>query len=118
MSYQIEKTERSSSGLEANIAGLLCYLGVFLLGAYFLATEKKSRFVRFHAMQSTATFGALFIAQIVLNVFGLYGLAPLVGLVAFGVWLFMMYKAYSWELYRLPIAGDIAAKELEKPLPT
>jgi len=117
MNYQIEKTEKSSSGLDANIAGTLSYVLGFVSGVYFLATEKKSHFVRFHAMQSTVVFIALFVIQYALGSLETFvALTPIVGLVTIGVWVFMMYKAYSWEVYRLPIVGDIAAKELEKPL--
>src|SRR5690606_39472754 len=42
---------RSSTGLEVNIAGLLCYLIPFLSGLLLLLLEKNSRFVKFHAMQ-------------------------------------------------------------------
>ena len=44
----------SSTGLKANIVGLLCYLGIWITGIIFLVIEKKSQFVRFHAAQSLA----------------------------------------------------------------
>ena len=43
MNEQIEKVEQSSSGLDANAAGALCYVFGFFTGILFLATEKKSR---------------------------------------------------------------------------
>ena len=43
---------KSSSGLDENIAGMLCYLFTFIGGIIFLAVEKRSRFVLFHALQS------------------------------------------------------------------
>lgn len=107
----------SSSGLEANIAGALCYSLGFLTGVLFLVTEKKSRFVRFHAMQSTVVFAALFVIQVALNYMpALAFLASLIWLATLGVWAFMMYKAYTWEHYPLPLVGDLAEKELDKPL--
>ena len=44
----------SSTGLEPKLAGLLTYLFGPITGVVFLVLEKKSSFVRFHAMQSTA----------------------------------------------------------------
>ena len=45
----------STTGLEPNVAGLLCYLGGWITGIIFLVIEQKSRFVRFHALQSIVT---------------------------------------------------------------
>ena len=56
----MEKKERSSTGLDENVAGFLCYLFGFVTGIVFLVVEKESRFVKFHAMQSTITFLGLF----------------------------------------------------------
>jgi len=114
---QIKRVEQSSSGLDANVAGALCYVFAFFSGILFLATERKSRFVRFHAMQSTLAFAGLFVVQVLLGKLGpLAALSSLVWLIAVGVWAFMIYKAYSWQPYRLPLVGDVAANELEKPL--
>jgi uncharacterized membrane protein len=117
MNEHIEKVEQSSSGLDANAAGALCYIFWFFSGILFLATEKKSRFVRFHAMQSTLAFLGLFLIQFLLSKLGpLAALNPLVWLTSLGVWALMIYKAYSWQAYRLPWVGDAAAKELERPV--
>jgi uncharacterized membrane protein len=35
---------------------------------------------------------------------------PLLGLLVFVLWIFMMYKAYQHEKFKLPIIGDIAEK--------
>jgi uncharacterized membrane protein len=117
MNDQIQTVERSSSGLEINAAGALCYVFGFFSGILFLATEKKSRVVRFHAMQSTLAFLGLFVIQFLLSKLGpLAALNSLVWLTMFAVWAFMIYKAYSGEAYRLPLVGDSAAKELARPL--
>jgi hypothetical protein len=47
----------STTQLESNIAGLLCYLAGWITGIIFLVIEQKNKFVRFHAMQSIVTFG-------------------------------------------------------------
>ena len=33
---------------------------------------------------------------------------PLLGLLVFVLWIFMMYKAYQHEKFKLPLIGDIA----------
>ena len=58
-------TADSSTGLDSNIAGALCYLAGFVTGVVFLVIEKRDREVRFHAFQSAATFGTLFVLSIV-----------------------------------------------------
>ena len=36
---------------------------------------------------------------------------PLVSIGSFILWLILMFKAYSWEKFKLPIAGDIAEQK-------
>lgn len=104
-------TKKSSTGLDENIAGLLCYLVGVFSGLVFFIIEKESRFVRFHALQSLITFGALFVLYIVLAWIPFGGIiSMLVGLLQFVLWAFMMYKAYQGEMFKLPIVGDIAEK--------
>ena len=105
----------SSTGLKANVAGLLCYVGVWITGIIFLVLEKKSSFVRFHAAQSLVTFGLIGILNIFLGTifsrtwFLSSFLNGLIGLGAFILWIVLMVKAYQGETYKLPIVGDIAA---------
>ena len=39
---------------------------------------------------------------------------PIFGLAVFAVWIFLMYKAYSHEKFKLPIIGDIVEKMVNK----
>jgi uncharacterized membrane protein len=41
---------KTSTGLEENVAGLLCYLFGWVSGLVFLLLETENRFVRFHAI--------------------------------------------------------------------
>jgi uncharacterized membrane protein len=104
----------SSTGLDENLAGLLCYLLGFITGIVFLVIEKQSSFVRFHAMQSTFTFVGLFILSIVVGVIPLMGrlIAAIIPLVSLVVWILMMVKAYQGERFKLPIVGDMVEKQL------
>jgi uncharacterized membrane protein len=108
------------TGLEENVAGLLCYSVGWVTGLVFFLIDKRP-FVRFHAAQSMVVFGGLTVLRVVLVLFlaashgaGLM-LFPLIGLlqmllllVGVILWVLCMVKAYQHELYRLPIAADIA----------
>ena len=100
----------STTRLEPNVAGLLCYLGGWITGIIFLVLEPKNKFIRFHAMQSIVTFGFLTIASILLNALPLVGnfFAIAIGILIFILWIILMVKAYQGELYKLPVAGNIA----------
>ena len=100
----------STTGLEPNVAGLLCYLGAWITGIIFLVIEQKNKFVRFHALQSIVTFGALTIASAMLSWIPFFGafISAIIGILAFGLWILLMVKAYQGELYKLPVAGNIA----------
>jgi uncharacterized membrane protein len=98
----------STTKLEPNIAGLLCYLAGWITGIIFLVIEQKNKFVRFHAMQSIVTFGFLTIASILLSAIPFVGdyFAFAVGILVFILWIILMVKAYQGELYKLPVAGN------------
>lgn len=100
----------SSTGLEPNVAGLLCYLGVWISGIVFLVIEQKNRFVRFHALQSIVTFGALGVAGALLGWIPYAGavFGTIIGILGFILWIVLMVKAYQGELYRVPLAGRVA----------
>jgi uncharacterized membrane protein len=103
-------TGGSTTGLEPNIAGLLCYLGGWITGIVFLVIEQKNKFVRFHALQSIITFGALTVASTLLSwipFFGGFFFAAIV-ILAFILWILLMVKAYQGELYKVPVAGHVA----------
>jgi len=107
---------KTSTGLEQNVAALLCYVVGFVSGIIFLVIEKDNKVVRFHAMQSTVTFLPLFIGQIVIGYIPIIGmLSILIGLLSLVLWIILMIKAYQGEMFKLPIAGDIAENLLNKP---
>jgi uncharacterized membrane protein len=119
---------KTSTGLQANVAGLLCYVLGWITGLVFFLIEKENKFVRFHALQSMIVFGGLFVLSIAIGMFtGIFaaagagflipllslinGLLALVGLV---LWVLLMIKAYQGEKFKLPVIGDIAEKNVEK----
>lgn len=102
------------------LMGALSYLLGPVTGIIFLVMEKKNAYVRFHAMQSTILFGAIFLISIALGLIPVLGwivaliLSPLLTLVSFILWLVLMWKAYNGEKYKLPYIGKLAEKQLAK----
>ena len=105
---------KTSMGLDENIAGLLCYVIGWITGIVFLILEKEDQFVRFHALQSILTFLPLSVIALLLRWIPFVGwvLAFLVWILTFILWVILMFKAYRGEKYKLPIAGDIAEKQI------
>jgi uncharacterized membrane protein len=103
---------KSSTGLEENVAALLSYVLGWVTGLIFFLIEKDSKYVKFHAMQSIITFGALMIVSWILSVIPVIGwvISMLLGILAFVLWIVLMIKAYKGEKYKLPYIGDLAEK--------
>ncbi len=108
-----ENKEKAGTGLEPKLAGLLCYLLGWVTGIIFLILEKEDKFIRFHAWQSIVTFGVISVIVFILNWIPIVGwiLNIIIGVVAFILWIILMYKAYQGEKYKLPVAGNIAEKQ-------
>jgi uncharacterized membrane protein len=117
-----------SAGMTNNVAGMLCYILGIVTGVIFLVLEpyKNNRFVRFHAFQSIFFSVACYVFLVVwsriligmflsgggLPVLGLFGVTyTLIRLAMFVGWIFLMIKAYNNEEFKLPIIGDLAAKQ-------
>ena len=108
----MEEKERSSTGLDENVAGFLCYLLWFITGIVFLVVEKKSSFVRFHAKQSTITFLGLMVIKIILGMIPIVNLLVLpIFILSLIIWLLLMIKALRGERYLLPIVGKMAEEK-------
>jgi uncharacterized membrane protein len=108
----MEEKGRSSTGLEENVAGFFCYLLGFITGIVFLVVEKRSSYVRFHAMQSTITFLGLFVICAILGVIPiLHLLVYPIWILSLILWLILMVKALRGERYLLPIVGKMAEEK-------
>ncbi len=131
--------QSTSLGLQPNLAGLLCYVLGWITGLVFLILEKENKFVKFHAMQSTVVFGGITVLYIVLSIiqgilFAIFGglaggavgggialvissifgiIMLLIGLGSLVLWILLMLKAYQGETFKLPIAGNIAEKQVQ-----
>jgi uncharacterized membrane protein len=115
----VEINEKTSTGLKPNVAGLLCYLGAWITGLIFLLLEKDSKFVRFHAIQSIATYVVLFVIYIIFWMIPIIGwiINILIGIAMFVLWIVLMYNAYQGKKFKLPIVGDFAEKQTNKVNP-
>ena len=108
----ISDTEKSSTGLDPIVAATLAYAFVFISGLFFAVFERNSKYVRFHALQSTILFLGLFILQ------AFFGMVPLVGWfgaiaitpIAVTLWIVLMVLAYRGRRFKLPIVGDLAER--------
>jgi uncharacterized membrane protein len=108
----MEEGAKSSTGLEENVAGFLCYLFGFITGIVFLVVEKKSGFVKFHAMQSVITFLGLFVVSLIVASIPIINLlTPLIWVLGLVLWLLLMIKALQGQRYSLPIVGKMAEQK-------
>jgi uncharacterized membrane protein len=104
------RAQRSSTGLDPKLAGLLCYLAGFVSAIVFLVIEKEDREVRFHAFQSLATFGVLFALSLVAGAIPFIGwiVALLLTPLTLVLWIVLMVKAFQGERWKVPGVGDWA----------
>lgn len=119
------------SGLDENVAGALSYLFGLVTGLIFYLIEQDNPYVRFHAAQSMVVSGIVFVAYIGLSILGTvvssilftssstFFLGSIVSLVlgliwlvlalgGFGLWVYLMVRAYQGKTPRVPIAAGIA----------
>jgi len=118
---------KTMTGMQPNVVALLSYVLGFVTGLVFFLIEKENKFVRFHAIQSMIVFGALFVLQIAVGMFFIMFAMMRLGfmipmfsfitvilyLVSAILWIVLMVKAYQGDMFKLPIAGDIAEKQVK-----
>jgi uncharacterized membrane protein len=118
----------AGTGLQPNIAAALACFFSIAGGIIFLVLEKKSKFVRFYAMQSFL-FGALSFVLFFAIMVGatILGKIPLlgwlfalvfwlvyfvIGLGFFAVWVISIVNAFQNKEWEIPYIGPIARKQL------
>ena len=118
-------TAAAGTGMQENVAGLLCYVLGWVTGLVFFLIDKRP-FVRFHAMQSIITFGGLNVLTWVLVWGSWYGgmagglmglgvglavaglLSTLLWIATLILWILCMVKAHQGQRFKLPIVGNLA----------
>ncbi len=132
---------KTSIGLDANLASMLCYLTMIccglgiILSLVFFLIEKTNRLLRYHAMQALLYGGVWIIVGIgfkILSVlvdialgdavgffafWGLLAVRILVALVLLAFLILAAIKAYQGQYYKLPILGNIAWNIVNKQAP-
>jgi uncharacterized membrane protein len=103
----------SSSNVRVALPAFLgpaCYVAGWITGLIILTWLRSApandqvSFLRFHAAQSVVVFGGLSI--IILVDIPIVSMAVIA--LGFALWLFLMFKASQRQIYKLPVAGDIA----------
>lgn len=125
------ETAETGMGLDENVAAALSYLFGVITGLIVYLIEQENEYVRFHAAQSIVVFGGLFVLSVGMSVLGtvlsiaiggstggfiVFSLVSLflsllwfvmvVG--AFGLWLYLMVRAYQGRTPRVPVAARFA----------
>lgn len=111
-----------------NTTATLTYALGYITGIFFLITEKQDKNIRFHAMQSTITFGALgILGYLGTSILGIVGglilgssgglaiaqmFSSLISLVSFGLWILLIFKTSRGEKFLVPFVGDFTEKKI------
>ena len=108
---------KTSTGMQQNVAGLLCYLLTWLTGIIFFVIEKENKTVRFHAMQSIWVFAPINVLMIILSFIPIIGwiINIILWVLYVVLWIVLMMKAYQGKMIKIPIAGNMAEKYSNPP---
>ncbi len=122
----VERARGTVGSLPENLAGALAYFTI-IPAVVFLLVEpySRNRFVRFHSFQC---LGACLVAVVVgalLRVVGfvvflipgvghllVWLVSMLVSLAFFAVWVVLVVKALQGEMFKLPVVGDFADRQI------
>ena len=120
------QTALTSTGLTPRTGATLAYLAWWLTGLVFWVVEREDRFVRFHAAQAVAVFGAVsllvavFLGLAALSLSFLpaafmwfLGAAAVTWVGGLALWFVAMWKAASGEALRLPLAAKWADRFID-----
>jgi uncharacterized membrane protein len=113
----------TSTGLQPRTAAALAYLAGPFSGVLILLAESRNEDVRFHAWQSVIGLGGLGLALVLSYVLALgallvsagavslmLGVAYVIWIVLLIAWALCLYKAYTEDRWKLPLAGDFAER--------
>jgi uncharacterized membrane protein len=99
---------KTSTGLQENVAGFLCYLGWWITGIIFLFIEKENKTIRFHAIQSICVLGFFWV------LWAIFFWVPFLNFVIWAVggilWIVLMVTAYQGKKVKMPWVGNFAEK--------
>ncbi len=105
-----------TTGLQENVAALLCYVFWWLGGIVFLVLEPNNKNIKFHAWQSIIISVPFFIVAIIFSVIPhIWFIGTILWV---GGWVLLLYvglMAYQGRKIVVPIAGPLAQKWVEQP---
>lgn len=96
--------DKSSTGMEPNVAAGLAVLFGWISGLIFFLIEKESKFVKFYAFQALIV-GLCMILSPIPVIGWIWGILMLV------LWIIMLINAFSGKIFKVPVIGNIAAKQ-------
>ena len=104
--------QRSSTGMDPNVAGLLCYLFSLISGIVFLCIEKQSHEVKQNALQAVAILSGILgwipvMGWIMGLLFGFIGWA--LGILYLVVSILCMVRAYQGQSVQLPFITNFVS---------
>jgi uncharacterized membrane protein len=110
----------TAPGLADNTAGMLAYITIIpAIVLLLIEPYSRNRFVRFHAWQSIFFNIAWWVIWIGLHIVLHFPLGfltvliwPIVWVGGFIVWLILVIKANQGQMYKLPVIGDMAEKQV------
>ena len=107
---------KSIFGLNENLAAAIAYVGMFVTGIIVLVLERDNKFVRFAALQSTVLFLTFALVGAIVGWVPLLGwlASRILRKVAIAVMIFLVIKALSGQMFKIPILGDICWEKINK----
>lgn len=96
--------DKSSTGMDPNVAAGLAVLLGWLGGLIFFLIEKESKYVKFYAFQGLI-LGLCFILSPIPIIGWLWGIF------IFVMWIITWINAFQGKIYKVPVLGNIAAKQ-------
>ncbi|VVB55379.1 Uncharacterised protein [uncultured archaeon] len=118
-----ERAAAKSGAGNSNVLAALSYLAMPLVGIIVYIVSEKDKYARFHAIQSILVGAAaliiyipmIFVSMVLMFIPVVGWLIALIiwlviGLGGIGLWILLLYKAFTGEKYKLPVLGDYAEK--------
>ncbi len=107
--------EESTTAIDSDLASALTYLLGFVSGVVFLIVEIRNKTVRFHAYQSIATFGGLFILSVLAPFIPLLGglISWVLPFASAVLWVILIVQAFRGERLVLPLVGEWAEERAQ-----
>ena len=100
-----------------NLVAALTYLPfvAIIISVVIFLVEKDDRFIRFHALQSFVMALLYYVVVVILNRLPLGDLvSPFFAILMLVAWLLSMYRAYQGQMFKWPIVGNFAEKQVGK----